>query len=191
MSDMHERDMLATDEMIRNLKAGTFRKVATGIGVSRCHAVGRRVPADLDLRQGNDPEAFKEALRHMPPLNVTVTLDPDSKVTLAEVAWSGWSNHRCCRGGIGKGERSGHSNKGTVFKTVKYQGGEIVTGWKFPNGAARSRSTSTATSTSNPRWGRRGLTRHRRQRQTRCYTGRRDRPEGTFSYCKWFNGELG
>ena len=34
MSDMHERDIAATDEMIRNLKAGSFRKVATGVGAA-------------------------------------------------------------------------------------------------------------------------------------------------------------
>ena len=79
MSDtMHERDLVATDEMIRNLRAGTFRKVAIGIG-----AAGGALLVGASLlvwtwKHGNDPEILKEALRHMPPLNVTVKLDPDS-----------------------------------------------------------------------------------------------------------------
>ena len=71
MSDMHERDIVATDEMIRNLKAGSFRKVATGVGV--CGALLLAGGASLLLwtsKQGNDPEVLKEALRNMPPLTV-------------------------------------------------------------------------------------------------------------------------
>ena len=29
-TEIHERDIVATEEMIRNLRAGTFRKIATG-----------------------------------------------------------------------------------------------------------------------------------------------------------------
>ena len=83
-TEMNERDVVATDEMIRNLRAGTFRKIATGVGI--CGAL-LLVGASLLVwtwKHGNDPEALKEALRHMPPLSVTVKLDPDSKVTLAD-----------------------------------------------------------------------------------------------------------
>ena len=60
---MNERDIVATDEMIRNLKAGTFKKVGIGIGAA---GMGLLMGASLlvwTYRHGNDPEILKEALR--------------------------------------------------------------------------------------------------------------------------------
>ena len=91
---MHESDEIATDEIIRNLRAGTFRKIATGIGVAGGALLVGASLLVWTWKHGNDPEAFKEALRHMPPLNVTVTLDPPARSRWRKAARSGWSRTR-------------------------------------------------------------------------------------------------
>ncbi len=63
----HERDIVATDEMIRNLKAGTFKKAAIGAGVCGALLLAGASLLVWTYRHGNDPEMLKEALRHMPP----------------------------------------------------------------------------------------------------------------------------
>jgi len=136
---LHDREIAATEEMIKNLRAGTFRKYLTGIG-----ACGALLLAGIALviwtsKQGNDPEVLKEALRHMPPLAVTVKLDPDSKVTLADGGKVTLANPPVMPAMAG---RSGGSHDPaiqtnvTVFKTIAHGTDEIVSGWKFANGAA-------------------------------------------------------
>ena len=151
MSDtMHERDVVATNEMIRNLKAGTFRKVGIGVGAA---GLGLLTGASLlvwTYRHGNDPEILKEALRNMPPLNVTMTLDPDSRTVKLEQP----AMVRLTDGGTIRLDQSSMIPRAatsaggshdpaiqtsvTVFKTVKYGAGYIETGWKFANGAAKT-----------------------------------------------------
>ena len=138
---MNERDVVATDEMIRNLRAGTFRKIATGVGI--CGAL-LLVGASLLVwtwKHGNDPEALKEALRHMPPLSVTVKLDPDSKVTLADGGTVTLANPPVFPQAAMSGGNSGShdpaiSTNVTVFKTIAHGTEEVITGWKFANGAS-------------------------------------------------------
>ena len=60
MVDMHERDIAATDEMIRNLKAGSFRKVATGVGVCGALLLAGGALLLWTSKQGNDPEALRK-----------------------------------------------------------------------------------------------------------------------------------
>ena len=92
----------------------------------------------------------------MPPLNVTVTLDPDSRVVkLAEggtVRLTDSSTVRLADGEVRLEQPSvmprAAVNNGshdpaiqtsvTVFKTVKYGAGYVETGWKFANGAAKT-----------------------------------------------------
>jgi hypothetical protein len=137
---MHERDVAATDEMIRNLRAGTFRKVATGIGAAGGLLMLGAAILIGAWKQGNDPEAFKEALRHMPPLNVTVTLDPNSTVKLAEGATVRLEQPsvmpRAASAQAG-GNDPAIQTTVTVFKEVKHGNHSVQTGWDFPNGAAK------------------------------------------------------
>ena len=70
--------------MIRNLKAGTFKKIAIGAASAAALLLVGASLLVWTCKHGNDPEALKEALRHMPPLTVNVKLDPDSKVSLAD-----------------------------------------------------------------------------------------------------------
>ena len=147
MSTMHERDLVATDEMIRNLRAGTFRKVATGGAAGALLLMGASLLV-WAWRHGNDPEAFKEALRHMPPLNVTVTLDPASKVTLAEGATVTLDRPSVLPAAAASGNNNDPAiqTSVTVFKNVPYGHGEVVSGWRFANGAAKKPELNTATS---------------------------------------------
>jgi hypothetical protein len=136
MSDMHERDIAATDEMIRNLKAGSFRKVATGVGIAGALLLAGASLLVWTYRQGNDPEVLKEALRNMPPLNVTVTLAPDSIVKLEQPAMVTLDKPVLPAVTTGNNNDPAIQTTVTVFKAVKYGAGEIITGWKFKNGAA-------------------------------------------------------
>ena len=141
MSDMHERDIAATDEMIRNLKAGSFRKVATGVGVCGALLLAGAALLVWTSRQGNDPEALKEALRNMPPLTVTVKLDPDSTVKLEQPAMVTLD-----RPPVSTGSGAAKNNNDpaiqttvTVFKTVKYGAGEIIPAGSLPTARRRCR----------------------------------------------------
>ena len=138
--DMHERDIAATDEMIRNLRASTFRKVAIGASIVTATLFLGSSLLVWTSKQGNDPEVLKEALRRMPPLNVTVTLDPDSKVKLAEGATVTLANPPVPMPPPlppGNNNDPAIQTSVTVFKTVKYGISEVITGWKFANGAAK------------------------------------------------------
>ena len=148
-TEVNERDIVATDEMIRNLRAGTFQKIATvsaQCGGCCCWSAPRLLV--WTWKHGNDPEALKEALRHMPPLTVNVKLDPDSRtVKLEQPAMvqleptsilSGNTRHWWQR-------RWWHSNDPaiqtsvTVFKDVQaWRRDQLMTGWKFANGAAKT-----------------------------------------------------
>lgn len=137
--EQNERDLVATDEMIRNLRAGTFQKIAYGIGaVSGALLLGASLLV-WTWKHGNDPEAFKEALRHMPPLTVTVKLEPDSKVTLAQPAMVTLAQPSMVPAAASSAKNNNDpaiQTSVTVFKTVTYKTGEVITGWTFERGAA-------------------------------------------------------
>jgi hypothetical protein len=192
---MHERDLAATDEMIRNLRAGTFRKVAIGIGVAGAALLTGASLLVWTYKHGNDPEAFKEALRHMPPLNVTVTLDPDSRtVKLEQPAMVRLEQLSVMPSAANTSKNNGNDpaiqTSVTVFKTVPYKGGYVFTGWRFANGAARTpesqychykrflgEGNSAIQSVGDD------------GKQMPAPTGVMDQSE-RFAHCQWFNGDL-
>ena len=139
-TEMHERDIAATDEMIRNLKAGTSARWRPASALRRPAAGGASLLV-WTCKQGNDPEALKEALRNMPPLNVMVKLDPDSKVTLADGGTVTLANPPVFPQAAMSGGNSGShdpaiSTNVKVFKTIAHGTEEVITGWKFANGAS-------------------------------------------------------
>ena len=78
----------------------------------------------------------------MPPLTVTVKLDPDSMVKLEQPAMVTLDRPPVLpRGPVADAAKNDNNpaiqTSVTVFKTVKYGTGEIYTGWKFANGAAK------------------------------------------------------
>ena len=54
-TEVHERDIVATDEMIRNLKAGTFKKIAIGAGACGGLLLVRCLAAGLDVEARQRP----------------------------------------------------------------------------------------------------------------------------------------
>lgn len=190
---MHESDEIATDEMIRNLRAGTFRKIATGIGVAGGALLVGASLLVWTWKHGNDPEAFKEALRHMPPLNVTVTLDPTSKVTLAEGGTVRLEQNPLMppSASAQNGNEPAIQTSVTVFKSVKHGSGLVYTGWDFPNGAAKKPKyqychlqKATVDGVSGMESvGRNGV-------MLPAPAGVTDQGE-RFAKCQWFNGDLG
>lgn len=210
----HERDIVATDEMIRNLKAGTFKKTAIGAGVCGALLLTGASPLVWTYRHGNDPEMLKEALRHMPPLTVNVKLDPDSKVSLADggvVRLADGSKVVLAEGGTVRLNsdsrasimpRADINNGGgshdpaiqetvVVFRRVTHGQGSIETGWEFADGAAK---------TPNKQWC------HYKQTlgdgnsviQIIGWDGKQSPAPATvkdqstrFTKCQWFSGGLG
>jgi hypothetical protein len=191
---MHERDVAATDEMIRNLRAGTFRKVATGIGAAGGLLMLGAAILIGAWKQGNDPEAFKEALRHMPPLNVTVTLDPNSTVKLAEGATVRLEQPsvmpRAASAQAG-GNDPAIQTTVTVFKEVKHGNHSVQTGWDFPNGAAKKPERQFChfrKVTVDGIWGVEDIGRN--GVMLPAPAGVTDQKE-RFAKCQWFDGDLG
>ena len=195
---VNERDIVATNEMIRNLRAGTFKKIAIGTGIAGALLLAGASLLVWTWKHGNDPEALKEALRHMPPLNVTVTLDPASRVvTLAEGGTVRLANPPVMpqlSSGGGSGSGGSHDpaiqTTVTVFKNVKYGNDEVVTGWKFANGAATSPEhqycylkVTTSSGRNIQDIGDNGT-------MGPAPAGVTDQRE-RFAKCQWFNGDLG
>ena len=191
---VHERDLVATDEMIRNLRAGTFQKLAMGLGVG-CGVLflGAAILVSA-WKTGNDPEVLKETLRHMPPLNVTVTLDPNSRtVKLEQPAMVTLANPPTFpQASLGGGSHDpAIATSVTVFKTVEYGAGIIETGWNFANGAARTpeyqfchyKQSVGDGGTALQTIGRNGV-------QAPSPANVKDQAE-RFAKCQWFNGNLG
>ena len=143
-SEVNERDLVATDEMIRNLKAGTFKKIAVGTGICGALLLAGASLLVWTYRHGNDPEVLKEALRHMPPLTVVVKLDPDSKVKMdpdhneVTLANPPLFNPQITNGNGGNNNDPAIATTVTVFKTTRHGDGVIYTGWDFPDGAAKT-----------------------------------------------------
>jgi hypothetical protein len=141
MSDnLHERDIVATNEMINTLRASTFRKYAFGSAAVLAVVFAGTAAVVWAAKSGNDPEHLKEALRHMPALQVQVKLDPDSTVKLADGGTVTLANPpvfpQAALGNGGGSHDPAISTSVTVFKSVDYDRGYIVTGWRFANGAA-------------------------------------------------------
>ncbi len=153
-TEVNERDIVATEEMIRNLRAGTLQKVCYGIGaVSAALLVGASLLV-WTWKHGNDPETLKEALRHMPPLTVNVKLDPDSRTVKLEQPAMVQLEPRSILSGIpGTGGNGGGGDSNdpaiqtsvTMFKTVAHGSGSVVTGWRFANGASKTPESQSAT----------------------------------------------
>jgi hypothetical protein len=192
---VNERDLVATDEMIRNLRAGTFKKFAVGAGA--CGAL-LLVGASLLVwtwRHGNDPEVLKEALRHMPPLQVTVKLDPDSRtVKLEQPAVVRLEQPRSVLSNVPTGNNGSHDpaiqTSVTMFKTVAHGSGSVVSGWRFANGAAKAPESQYCYYTYENASGL-----HIKQdigedgTMLAGLTGSDQRER--FAQCKWFSGNLG
>jgi len=197
-SPLHERDIVATDEMIKTLKASTFRKYAFGSAAVLAVVFAGTAAVIWSAKSGNDPEHLKEALRHMPPLEVVVKLDPNATVKLADGATVTIANPPLFNQAQTKGGGSGRNNNDpaigttvTVFKNVEYGDGVIYTGWNFANGAATSpheqfcyysQSLSTGNSVRQS-IGLNGVIEP-------TPIGVKDQAE-RFSRCQWWNGSLG
>jgi hypothetical protein len=192
---VNERDIVATNEMIRNLRAGTFKKMATGTGIAGALLLAGASLLVWTWKHGNDPEALKEALRHMPPLNVTVTLDPDSRVvTLAEGGTVRLEQPsvmpRAAATVANANNDPAIQTSVTVFKTVKYETGEIITGWQFANGAAKTPNYQYCYFKQATVGGRNIQDIAADGKLTTTPAGVTDQKE-RFTHCQWFSGELG
>ena len=200
---MNERDIFATNAMIRNMRAGTFRKAATGVGVVLAGAA----LTIWACKQGVDPEVLKETLRSMPPLTITVKIDPDSKVLLVNNkpvtekpetplipdVITNPNNNKIESLSTGPHEPAAKpepviQTSVTVFKTVKYKTGSIMSGWTFPNGAATRPDHQYCYFTQN-------MTDGSEKRQDIARNGKmiESAPSGVFdqsermTYCQWFS----
>jgi len=193
----HERDIIATDEMIRNLKAGSFRKIATGSAAILAVLLVGTAAIVWATKQGNDPEALKEALRHMPTLTVklendtlkladnTVKMDPDNNLVklvnpplLPQVS--------------GKGSHDPAIQESVVvFKKVEYGQGFIETGWNFPNGAARTPDEQWCNYKQNIGPGNVAVQFVGRDGEISVPPAGVKDQTGRFARCQWFNGHLG
>jgi hypothetical protein len=198
MSDtpLHDREIVATDEMIRNLRAGTFKKIAIGTGVCGALLFCGAALLVWTWKHGNDPEALKEALRHMPPLQVSVKLDPNSTVKLADgatvtIANPPVFNQAQTNGGGSSNNDPAIATTVTVFKSVRHGDGMIYTGWDFPNGAATTPNRQFCYYNQQLGGGNEAS-------QTVGWngaiaptpTGVRDQDE-RFAKCRWWNGSVG
>ena len=199
-TEVNERDIVATEEMIRNLRAGTLQKVCYGIGaVSAALLVGASLLV-WTWKHGNDPEALKEALRHMPPLTVNVKLDPDSRTVKLEQPAMVQLEPRSILSGIpGTGGNGGGGDSNdpaiqtsvTMFKTVAHGSGSVVTGWRFANGASKTPESQYCYYTHKDASGLQ-IKQDIGEDGTMVagITGSADQRE-RFARCQWFSGNLG
>ena len=165
---IHERDIVATDEMIRNLRAGTFKKIAIGVGAAGALLLAGASLLVWTYKHGNDPEVLKEALRHMPPLTVTVKLDPDSRtVKLEQPAMVTLANPPVMPAAAATGERQqqrpGDPDLGHRVQDRQVQDRRrLKPAGSLPTGRRRSRIANTATFSKFARW-QRGSSKRRRR----------------------------
>jgi hypothetical protein len=147
----------------------------------------------------------------MPPLEVVVKVDPNSSIKLADggvVKIDPSSTVRIADGGtvaLEQGsllpraamERGGGSHDPaiqtsvTVFKTVSYGEGTVETGWRFPNGAAKSPEAQFCHYKQNVGdggWGVQNIGRNGEILPApKGVSDQRER----FTKCQWFSGSVG
>ena len=197
----------------RESRAATLRNYAIGLGAGGALLLIGGAAMLWAYRQGNSPEQLKEALKNLPPLSVTVKIDPESKVSLAEggkVEIADGGSVSLAPGGMvtvrGTVKQEGAPNvpsakpdedpairtEVTVFKTYKWRNGEIVTGWNFPSGSAK-RPSGTYCYFREPVGNGSSTTTdfaHNGQIDPEDRTRFASTIDEMFSHCEWFGGGL-
>ena len=188
--------------MINTLRASTFRKYAFGSAAVLAVLLAGTAAVVWAAKSGNDPEALKQALRQIPPLQVQVKLENDTLRLVDNTVKMDPNNNEVrlvnpplfnqaqTKGG-GNNNDPAINTTVTVFKDVKHGDGTIFTGWNFANGAATTpkeqfcyySQTIGAGSSARQNIGVNGA-------MIEAPFGVKDQAE-RFAKCQWFNGHLG